>query len=193
MSFIAVGLVLAQAVTPLPQGHSHNDYWRPRPLLDALELGFCSVEADIFLVDGELRVGHDLKEIKPGATLSRLYLEPLAARARQNGGRIYPNGPEFTLLVDIKREGAAVFEVLRAELRRFPDLVSRRGQARAVRVIVSGDRPKIWIEADREGWMAIDGRWPDVGTGLPSSLVPLISENWTLHFRWNGIGEMPAG
>ena len=48
----------APAVVPLERAHSHNDYSRPRPLLDALDAGFCSVEADIFLVDGELLVAH---------------------------------------------------------------------------------------------------------------------------------------
>ena len=41
--------------TPLLHGHAHNDYLHPRPLLDALDQGFCSVEADIFLVDGKLQ------------------------------------------------------------------------------------------------------------------------------------------
>ncbi|MCS6919603.1 MAG: hypothetical protein NZM28_07520, partial [Fimbriimonadales bacterium] len=49
----------------LPRAHSHNDYWRKRPLQDALECGFCSVEADIFLVDGKLLVGHDTHELRP--------------------------------------------------------------------------------------------------------------------------------
>src|SRR5262245_58578952 len=38
--------------TPLRQAHAHNDYEHPRPLFDALDQGFCSVEADIYLVDG---------------------------------------------------------------------------------------------------------------------------------------------
>lgn len=39
---------------PLIQAHSHNDYEHARPLFDALDLGFCNVEADIYLVDGKL-------------------------------------------------------------------------------------------------------------------------------------------
>src|SRR5436190_12307328 len=31
---------------PLPQLHAHNDYEHKRPLFDALDHGFCSVEAD---------------------------------------------------------------------------------------------------------------------------------------------------
>ena len=37
---------------PLAQAHAHNDYEHDRPLLDALEHGFTSVEADVWLVDG---------------------------------------------------------------------------------------------------------------------------------------------
>ena len=34
----------------LHNGHSHNDYTRERPLLDALELGFTSIEVDVFFI-----------------------------------------------------------------------------------------------------------------------------------------------
>ena len=36
-------------VVPLPNAHAHNDYEHKRPLFDALDHGFCSVEADVFL------------------------------------------------------------------------------------------------------------------------------------------------
>jgi hypothetical protein len=75
---------------PLVRAHSHNDYEQKRPLLDALEQGFCSIEADVWLVDGELRVAHDLAAARPGRTLEKLYLDPLLARANQNGGRVFP-------------------------------------------------------------------------------------------------------
>ena len=44
-------------VAPLARAHAHNDYLHERPLLDALDHGFTSVEADIFLVDGKLLGG----------------------------------------------------------------------------------------------------------------------------------------
>ena len=55
--------------TPLPQAHAHNDYEHERPLLDALEQGFTSIEADVWLVDGELRVAHDSWEVADAPTL----------------------------------------------------------------------------------------------------------------------------
>src|SRR5690242_5509037 len=50
------------AIIPLTRAHAHNDYEHTRPLLDALDQGFCSVEADVWLIDGELRVAHDERD-----------------------------------------------------------------------------------------------------------------------------------
>ena len=58
-------------VEPLAQAHAHNDYEHPRPLLDALDHGFTSVEADVWLVDGELLVAHDLATSGPAGPWSR--------------------------------------------------------------------------------------------------------------------------
>ena len=61
-------------LNPKPGFHSHNDYVHSRPLVEALEQGFDSVEADVFLVKNDLLVGHYPWEIKPGRTLESLYL-----------------------------------------------------------------------------------------------------------------------
>ncbi len=127
---------------PLTNAHAHNDYYHTRPLLDALDQGFCSVEADVFLVNDQLLVGHDQSELKPARSLQNLYLEPLREIAANNGGQIYPNGPELTLLVDIKNQGESAFEKLQILLRSYPELISSAEsgtyQKRAVRIIVSG-------------------------------------------------------
>ena len=71
---------LTAAVTPLPNAHAHNDYHHPRPLLDALEVGFCSVEADVYLVGDELLVAHDREDLVPEKNLKDMYLTPLLER-----------------------------------------------------------------------------------------------------------------
>src|SRR6516165_11995665 len=83
----------AERVVPLRRAHAHNDYEHKRPLFDALDRGFCSVEADVYLIDGKLLVAHDRKDVKPDRTLEALYLDPLRERAKANGGRVYPDGP----------------------------------------------------------------------------------------------------
>jgi hypothetical protein len=94
------------------EGHAHNDYEHARPLLDALEQGFFSVEADIHLVDGKLLVAHDRAGVRPERTLEALYLEPLARRVKENGGQVYPGGRGFVLLVDIKTEAESTYAAL---------------------------------------------------------------------------------
>src|SRR5215475_3234088 len=88
------------AAEPLESAHAHNDYWHTRPLLDALDRGFANVEADIFLVDGKLLVGHAKSDLKPERTLESLYLQQLAQRVRENNGKVYANGHRFLLFID---------------------------------------------------------------------------------------------
>src|SRR5882762_4628435 len=82
---IALQTLATAQPTPLIHAHAHNDYEHTRPLLDALDHGFCSVEADIYLVDGKLLVAHDRSKVKAERTLQSLYLDPLRERVRKNG------------------------------------------------------------------------------------------------------------
>ena len=71
-------------VVPQSRAHAHNDYYHKRPLLDALQHGFTSVEADVILKDGDLMVGHSRFELRENRTLTALYLAPLAKRVSEN-------------------------------------------------------------------------------------------------------------
>ena len=61
---------------PLGQAHAHNDYYHKRPLVDALSHGFCSVEADVFLKNGKLLVGHFQFELRENGRSSRFTSSP---------------------------------------------------------------------------------------------------------------------
>ncbi len=180
---------------PLTRGHAHNDYEHTRPLLDALEQGFCSVEADIHLVDGELLVAHDRTAVKAGRTLDNLYLKPLAERAAQNGGRVYPNGPTVILLVDIKSAAEPTYAALKPLLERYSKALTRFTpdgiQTNAVTIILSGNRPRTVLENEPNRYAALDGRPEDLETNPPNTLIPLISENWAKLFHWRGLGPFP--
>jgi len=82
-------------IKPLIHAHAHNDYEHTRPLLDALDHGFCSVEADIYLVEDKLLVAHNRRDAKPERTLQALYLDPLRERVKRNGGRVFPTAGVF--------------------------------------------------------------------------------------------------
>jgi hypothetical protein len=85
------------------RAHSHNDYDRPSPLFSALAYGYSSVEADVWLADGQVMVrllppkgykmtlrqlGHHYSHLKEGFTLRSAYVDPLVqmlSEANQQG------------------------------------------------------------------------------------------------------------
>ena len=180
---------------PLIHAHAHNDYEHKRPLLDALDHGFCSVEADVHLVDGQLLVAHDRRQVKPGRTLQALYLDPLRERVEKNHGHVYPDGPEFTLLVELKSDWHTSYPVLREILKPYAAMLSasRSGarETNAIRVIITGHRSKEMFAGETVRYAAVDGDLPDLDSGAPADLVPWISSAWTTSFKWRGEGPMP--
>ncbi|WP_406010294.1 phosphatidylinositol-specific phospholipase C/glycerophosphodiester phosphodiesterase family protein [Streptomyces sp. NBC_00637] len=181
---------------PLRRAHAHNDFEHPRPLLDALDHRFGSVEADIFLVDGELLVAHSADQLDPTRTLESLYLAPLAARVRAHHGSVYRGYRQpLQLLIDIKTEGSSTYLALDRQLGRHKGLFTTfaHGSVRPgpVTAVVSGDRAaRTPMEAQAVRRAFYDGRLADLGTS-ESSFAPLISDNWTLNFTWLGLGAFP--
>jgi hypothetical protein len=189
------GEAVVLAASPIARLHGHNDYLQPVPLRRALALGLGSVEADVFLVDGELLVGHERWQLRRGRTLRAMYLEPLRAFVAANGGRVRADGAPFVLLVDIKADGAAVYRALRAELAAYAPMLTRfAGDAivpGAVTVLLSGDRPWELVAAEAERFVALDGRLRDLDRvpPPPPSLVPWISDAWSKVSDWNGADD----
>lgn len=199
LAFGLVSLALtacSSGVVPLRRAHAHNDYEHARPLFDALDRGFCSIEADVWLVDGQLLVAHDRKNVQPQRTLSALYLDPLRERIRQNGGRVHRGGPPVILLVDVKSEAEPTYAALHKLLEPYSGILTTftGSEARpgAITVIVSGNRARETMAAQPVRYAAMDGRAVDLDTSPPVALVPLVSENWKTVFGWAWQGPMPA-
>jgi hypothetical protein len=186
----------ASAPTPLTRVHAHNDYEHKRPLFDALDQGFCSVEADIYFADGKLLVGHTRRSLRPDRTLQALYLDPLKQRVAANGGRIYKGGPPVTLFIDFKTAGPKTYAALRPVLDEYRDMISSYSpngvQRRAIDVVITGNCPRAEIEADKERRVGIDGNVHDLDSDQPADLIPVVSENWRTFFKWRGKGPMPV-
>ena len=140
--------VVAAAQSECPRGalpaYSHNDYERARPLTDALTLGFVGAEADVFLVDGVLRVGHDRKAARTGGTFETLYLAPLQAIVARCT-RLTADGRPFFLAVELKEESVAAHDSLLALLERYRGLLGDSSVANtespAVTVVLVGWQP----------------------------------------------------
>lgn len=200
-SFAALFLPLSAAAdlpptALLPRAHAHNDYEHARPLLDALDNGFCSVEADVWLVDGKLLVAHNLADVKSDRTLEALYLQPLFERTKRNGGRVFAGGPSVTLLIDFKSEAAETYRALAAALKPYAPMLTVYREARtetnAVSIILSGNTPRDALKAEKTRLAAYDGRPNELDANVSPQVMPLVSDAWGKHFKWRGRGPFPA-
>ncbi len=170
-----------------PFFHAHNDFLHTRPLLDALEQGFDSVEADVFLVNNQLMVAHFLWDIKPIRTLENLYLEPLA--------RLHKEGKlkNIWLMVDIKSKDAeATAILLHQQLKRYPGLFQEinKNDKAPVKVLLSGNTPRDWVLSEKNLLIRLDGREADLGEKNNAKMIPWVSEPWSKHFSWKGTGPI---
>jgi predicted nucleic acid-binding Zn ribbon protein len=187
--------------------HSHNDYNRVRPLLDALDAGAGSIEADIFAINGQLVVAHSAPDIVSANLLRTMYLDPLRERLLKSNGGGGPNaaiaptraGTTLMLLIDFKNDPTATMTSLDALLSEYDEMLSRvdeKGnfEARAVTVVLTGraDRRRAASGASRR--VFFDGTIGDLTRAEPPpvDLVPLVSDKWDKHFSWNGTGTMPS-
>ncbi|KAL8951491.1 MAG: hypothetical protein Q9222_002545 [Ikaeria aurantiellina] len=181
-------------VVPIPC-HSHNDYWRRIPLYDALAAGCTGVEADVWLDDGKLLVGHSRRSLKESRSLQSLYINPLASiLSRQNSvaapssgmadctNGIFDMNPNTTLalLIDIKTDGLASLQEVSKSLEplRLRQCLTHfdgsRLVSRPITVVVTGNAPFSFITSQDNSSRDIffdaplDQLWgEDLPTGVP--------------------------
>jgi uncharacterized membrane protein len=179
---------------PIPGTHAHNDYEHTHPLWDALAQGFTSVEADIYLVNGGLLVAHDFKDVTPERTLEKLYLEPLRDLVAKNHGSVYPGGTKIVLLIDVKSEAEPTYTALKPVLEKFGSMLTRfrngKIETNAVTVILSGNRPRAMLLAEKDRLASYDGRLSDLGQDLPVAFMPLVSDNLVERFPSAKTGKL---
>ncbi len=187
-----LGLQSASAQVKLNanRGHSHNDYKQEIPLLTAYYAEMGSIEADVFLKDGALFVAHEASEIKPGFTLKKIYLDPLAQFFKAKGNHPYANAAlKLQLVVDVKEDYKHVLPVLLKELEAYGEVFDAKKNANAIKVVISGDMPAPADFKDYDEQLSFDGRPTTVYTEAQLTRVAMISDDLKNHTVWNGKGN----
>ncbi|MDN5204951.1 phosphatidylinositol-specific phospholipase C/glycerophosphodiester phosphodiesterase family protein [Fulvivirgaceae bacterium BMA10] len=191
---IAVSLNIYGQEILLHRAHAHNDYENPRPLKDAIELGFASIEVDVHLIGKDLYVSHKRPLVRNKTkTLRKLYLDPLKSIYDQNNGRIYkdPKSPLY-LMIDIKSENEKSYVVLKEQLEEYKELLKPKKGTPAVVVYLSGNRPLHSVMYDGQRLASIDGRPEDLQTNYANSFMPIISQDYRKILGWSGHGDIPS-
>lgn len=179
--------------------HSHNDYLRNVPLLEAIAAGCPSVEADVWSENDELYVAHRHFQLQANRTLESLYINPLLRifdhqRDTFSCGREMPCHSHWTIneplagvfesdpdqplvvLIDFKTEGNATWEKLDRQLeplRRTNLLTHFNGTtivSGPVVIVGTGDTPFHKITANNT--------YRDVFYDAPLDLLADTSQVW---------------
>lgn len=188
--FLCPCLCFSQAKVHL-NAHAHNDYEHERPLREALQNGFNSVEADVHLYKGELRVGHNIASDQ-SPTLQELYFIPLDSLISANKGSVYAGTQQpFFLMIDLKTDGEETYRRLKSVLHMYKKLLCTE-RICPVKIFLSGQRPLNTIIKEGYAGIGIDGRPEDLGKQYPVELMPVISDNFANWSSWNGKDTMDA-
>lgn len=113
-------------ITCPQDGRLTSPDWRPIPFYTALSAGAISIEADVWLYNSTLHVGHEESALTNARTFESLYIKPiLHVLSRQNPAnssfltaKTYngvfdtSSGQTLYLFVDVKTDGASTWPVV---------------------------------------------------------------------------------
>jgi alkaline phosphatase len=170
----------ALAQSPLQKAHAHNDYEHERPFFEAFQLGFGSIEADVYAVNGELLVGHERSQLTLNRNLKDLYIDPIIRVLKAN-----KEGNFHQLLIDSKTSSDSTLPLIIAALKPHAEIIQQKG----LRIVISGNRPKPSQYIESPAWITFDGRSDE---RFPTNKVVLESESMIKFGFWNGQGPIPA-
>ncbi len=187
---LVVCLAMPAVVTMAQQIHAHNDYEKPEPFLNAYKHRADFIEADVWLQNGRLVVAHD-KPTAAAPTLDSLYIRPIARLFAENDGKVSPDRKyTFGLMIDIKDSYEEVLPKLLELLKTHVTAFNRSGNALAVQVIISGNRPRPDTFLDYPLLIQFDGRPSELYGEETLRRVALVSDSFRSYSRWNGTGEL---
>ncbi len=163
--------------------HSHNDYEQTNPLYEAYDNGFGSIEADIFLQDGRLLVGHNLSELKNDRTLENLYLTPLQSAIKNNHGYPYSDKKkQLQLMIDIKTSAVATLDTLIQVLQHYPSIINSQSMI----ITISGNRPMPETFSDYPSFIHFDGVLSEEYSNNALKKIVMLSDDFKNYSLWNG-------
>lgn len=198
-------------LTSLTQGiipksfHSHNDYWRPVPFYSALSAGAISIEADVWLYNGTLHVGHEESALTNQRTFDSLYIQPilsvltaqnpestfLTSGTTHNGVYDTDSGQTLYLFVDVKTNGATTFPYVVAALQPLRDagyLTTFDGTtvtSGAVTVVGTGNTPLGQVQGVAPRDYFWDAPIPTLNTiyaNITADVSPIASTDFAVQF-----------
>ncbi|MBK6976319.1 MAG: hypothetical protein IPH28_03720 [Cytophagaceae bacterium] len=178
--FLLSNSVFAQKV------HSHNDYVHKRPFWEGYEAGANSIEVDVYLIENQLFVAHERKEIKTENTFIKLYLDPLSKVLKTKKRK------DMQILVDLKTPAEHTLEKLMEDLKKYPKLTRAYKRKKGkIKFVISGNRPKPDEYSKYPEYIFFDHQSLDDLAKAQKEKIALVSFPFYKFSLWNGKTELP--
>lgn len=181
--------LIAQA----PQGHAHNDYAKENPLFRSLEAGFRSLEVDLYLKKGELRVSHWPLLLGSKPTFEELYLRPLFQHIEDNQGKVWAgDSSSLIMYIDFKTQGKT-YDAVEKALEPYLHLLKHwEGDSLIwgpVAILIDGHLQEVKEQPVR--FFSVQLPYEEYAIEASPALVPRLKAKWSHFFKWKGKGEIP--
>jgi len=178
-------------------GHAHNDYMHQRPLFEALENGFISIEIDVFLHNNDLIVSHTATGLDKKQDIEELYLKPIQKIIKENGGHVYKDytGPVI-FMVELKTSADPGYKKLKEILDKYKDMLAVYDHDSLVKpgpiqILITGNKPYNAVMNEQTSYATIDGDIQNLKDSKYLHVITRYSSPWNLYFTWTGNGPMP--
>lgn len=167
-------------------GHAHNDYEHNIPFVQAYQLGFGSIEADVILEKDTLYVGHQHSDLYTRPLyFERDYVLPLSRALQQQKD----SSRTVILLIDLKTEAVTTLNKVISIIERYSQLTV----SSSVQFVITGNQPAPSAFEQYPSFIFFDGninnpehlRYPD--------RIALFSDNFKNYSDWKGKGRIRPG
>lgn len=164
-------------------GHAHNDYEHNVPFVQAFQLGFGSIEADVILENDSLYVGHQHNDIfsKP-LFFERDYIVPLYRALQQS----QDTSRTVVLLIDLKTEALTTLAKVIGIIEKYPLLTTASG----VQFVITGNQPPPSTFDQYPGYIYFDGNISNPEHLRHLNRIALFSDNFRNYSGWKGRGNI---
>jgi len=187
--FLSVPVTAQPKLYSVANAHSHNDYENPVPFHTAYNAQFGSIEADIFLQNGELIVAHDTIELKKHRTLEEYYLKPLFFAVQKNNGHAYPDSTrQLQMRIDIKTDSIHTLDKLIEILKQIPLLSNNK----TIKWVITGNRPASSLFVTYPAFVLFDGELHKKYSREPLTKIVMLSDDFKDYSQWDGRGDITA-
>src|SRR5690606_7089743 len=105
-------------------------------------------------------------------------------------GYLFPNKGQLQLLIDPKTEGAPILEHLTKLLKPHRELFDSKNNPKAVKLVISGNRPDAADFAKYDEIFFFDGKLQVPYTAEQLARIGMFSAPFPAVSKWNGLGRL---